>query len=424
MDGKAGESCGNGWTLTEESARTDVQREQRNAGYGVIYLAACAIHGTEPERGRLQQTNLKSLYQMSKKHALEAIAYMAIESILAQERDVLFPVERENTRALLKRWKKDKAEAICKNLLLDAEREEILRFMEKEKIWYLPLKGIILKELYPKAGMCQMADNDILYDTDGQEKLFAFMTSRGYREVQIKKGNHDIYKKPPVYNYEMHTSLYGPYSAPGWEAYYADVKQRLIKDRDKEYGWHFCDEDFYIYFVTHAYKHYAGGGTGLRSLLDSYVYLRKKRETLHWIYIKAELEKLGIAKFEKQFRELGEKVFSIEKAHELEEFQAEEKEMLDYILFSGTYGTMENMVKHELEEMKAAYNISERRAKFKYLKNRILPDERYFKVQCPFAYRHLWARPFVLLFRVIRGVACRREKVWKEWRVLWKRKRK
>lgn len=28
----------------------------------------------------------------------------------------------------------------------------------------MPLKGILLKEMYPKIGMLQMADNDILYD--------------------------------------------------------------------------------------------------------------------------------------------------------------------------------------------------------------------------------------------------------------------
>ena len=27
--------------------------------------------------------------------------------------------------------------------------------------------------------------------------------------------------------------------------------------------------------IVHEYKHYSGGGTGLRSLLDTYVYLRK-----------------------------------------------------------------------------------------------------------------------------------------------------
>lgn len=35
---------------------------------------------------------------------------------------------------------------------------------EKAGIWYLPLKGVILKEMYPVYGIRQMADNDILFD--------------------------------------------------------------------------------------------------------------------------------------------------------------------------------------------------------------------------------------------------------------------
>ena len=72
----------------------------------------------------------------------------------------------------------------------------------------MTLKGIILKEMYPKLGMRQMADNDILYDKQYQEELLNFMIARGYEPSQIGEGNHDVYEKAPVYNYEFHTALY------------------------------------------------------------------------------------------------------------------------------------------------------------------------------------------------------------------------
>lgn len=398
------------------------EEQKRDAGYGVIYLSACAINGIVPDREWLIQANMQNLYRMSKKHALTAIAYMAVESFLKQEPDFSKDLSMENVGEFLKYWEREKAEAVCKNLLLDAEREEILHFMEQEKIWYLPLKGILLKELYPKAGMRQMVDNDILYDASGQKKLFSFMTRRGYQASQIGRGNHDVYEKPPVYNYEMHTSLYGIYSDPVWETYYKNVKQRLIKDEGNLYGWHFSDEDFYVYFITHVYKHYVGGGTGLRSLLDGYVYIEKKGNDLNWNYIEAEMEKLGISKFEKCFRSLSEKTFSLEETYDRKDLMPEEGEMLDYILFSGTYGTVENKVQNELEEMRKVHNVSIRRSKFKYLCNRIFPDERFFKVQCPFAYRHPWARPFVLGFRIVKGILWNRKRLWNEFKILWKKK--
>ena len=55
---------------------------------------------------------------------------------------------------------------------------------------------------------------------------------------------------------------------------------------------------FYLYVTVHEYKHYAGGGTGLRSLLDAYVSLRRHGDGMDMAYIAAEAEKLGIAEFD------------------------------------------------------------------------------------------------------------------------------
>lgn len=61
--------------------------------------------------------------------------------------------------------------------------------------------------------------------------------------------------------------------------------------------------------MVHAFKHYNAGGTGIRSLVDVYVYLSKKAEQMDWDYIEGELEKLDIDAFEKRFRVLAKKVF-------------------------------------------------------------------------------------------------------------------
>jgi len=51
------------------------------------------------------------------------------------------------------------------------------------------------------------------------------------------------------------------------------------------------------------------GGMGVRLLLDIYIYMKKFHDSLDWDYIKGELEKLGIADFERESRELAMKVF-------------------------------------------------------------------------------------------------------------------
>ena len=73
---------------------------------------------------------------------------------------------------------------------------------------------------------------------------------------------------PPVLNFELHTTLFGSDHDETLYRYYADTKRLLRKDEDNNYGFHFSNEDFYVYMTAHEWKHYNGGGTGIRSLLD------------------------------------------------------------------------------------------------------------------------------------------------------------
>ena len=79
--------------------------------------------------------------------------------------------------------------------------------------------------------------------------------------------------------------------------------------------------------------------------MDTYVYLKKKGDALDWNYIAGELDKLGIADFESQNRSLALHLFSVEKLTEQDE------EMLDYILSSGTYGTVQNCVSNKVKKL-------------------------------------------------------------------------
>ena len=56
------------------------------------------------------------------------------------------------------------------------------------------------------------------------------MLSEGYEAEPVGKGNHDVYQKPPVYNFEMHRSLYGKGHDERWVEYYSDIKNKCTND--------------------------------------------------------------------------------------------------------------------------------------------------------------------------------------------------
>lgn len=371
--------------------------EINDSFYTFLYLLMCGVEGKPPSSELLREMNMEDVYQISVYHTLSAMTYM----ILEKGQDIL---EGE----VFKNWKKEKDKAIRKNILLDRERERIFAFMEEQGIWHMPLKGIILKEMYPAFGMRQMADNDILYDSNFQKPLCIWMKEQGYKVISCGRGNHDVYEKKPVYNYEMHTALYGGEHNPVWITYYENIKEKLIADKKKKYSFHFTDEDFYIYIITHIYKHFAGSGTGIRSLLDVYIYLQAKEAIMNWDYINEELKKVQVSDFEGKVRHLSQKVFS----KELQKLTKKEEELLKYFLYSGTYGTLENHVQHRLNQFETD--------KKGYIIKRLVPDEEFYKNYVPFVYEHKWSRPFFIIFRLVRGLFRKDRRIMKEIKALKK----
>ena len=239
---------------------------QQQEVLALFYLCYCKLNHISPDQQRTKGLNISQLYQISVYHDIGAIVCMALESA-----GILDNADPQTAKA----FRNIRNKSLRKVLLLDNGRTEIFRFLDENKIWHMPLKGVILKDYYPELGMRQMSDNDILYDAAFRQTMQQYMLSQGYT-LGAKKAYEDDYFKLPVYNYEMHLSLFGNNDSD-FSQYFQNIEERLIRNG---YLCCFTDEDFYLYFMAHAAKHYRSGGTGLRHLLDCYVFLSKKRDTM------------------------------------------------------------------------------------------------------------------------------------------------
>ncbi|MCC8099819.1 MAG: nucleotidyltransferase family protein [Clostridiales bacterium] len=366
--------------------------EQRAATYDLIYLTGCAVNGVTPALERVERMDLALVHAISHSHSLAAISCMALEDAYGGKLPETEPVQK---------WVEEKNQAIYKTLLFDVEREQVLTFLEENGIWYLPLKGILMKDLYPKLGMRQMADNDILFDAAYQTQVHDWFIARGYEAESYQTGNHDAYHKKPVYNFELHTALFGAMHDPVWQAYYHNVKDRLLPQAGTKYGYRFSDEDCYIYITTHACKHHSGGGTGLRTLLDCYVYNQAKGDTLNRGYIQEELGKLGIAEFEEALRGLSQKLFAQPEQFSPASLSEGALELLFGFASSGTYGTIQNTVRNQLKGLAQDGQTITAQTKLRYIWKRLFPDVAFFREYYPFFYRHKWLLPVGYVYRLI-----------------------
>ena len=358
----------------------------------LIYLVSCAVNGEKPDRTICEGMNDGEVFDLARRHLLTAAAAGALSQAIT----------------LPQHWKEARGKAMRRQAVFTLERNKLLHVMEENGIWYLPLKGIILQQLYPKTAIREMADNDILFDASKAALMKTLMEDMGYTCEHITKtdNGHDVYTKAPFVCFELHHTLVNRYPSPRLFDYYAAKTDLRKKDEDNQYGYHMTNEDFYIFLIGHMYKHYIKGGTGLRSLLDVYVFCRRYAESMDRTYIETEMTKMGICDFERSTRSLAEKVFTRQPLSD------EEQQELVYFIESGSFGTQKHLVALRLD------GDDSKQAKLRYVMKRLFPLRIMLQYKHPFACRHKILYPLLLVYRPFEALAVNRKKVKDELRYL------
>ena len=278
-----------------------------------------------------------------------------------------------------------------KSILFDAEYKKLSNELTGAQIHHLPLKGVIIKKLYPKSEMREMADIDILFDKNKSEEVHAIMSANGYQCELYDKSNHDVYIKKPFYNIEMHRELFNGSSFPQLDAYYAE---KDFLSRPDGFQCSMSIEDQYIYILSHFYQHYIYTGIGINPLVDLYLYLKQFRDSMDFQYIYKELKKLPLADFEVSVKNLCHRIWSPET------LLNEEKKELDYYILS-RLSDPKGMYYHN--KVSRALNGPNKVSKGKYIRNRLTITDKHIK-NSRFYSKHPKLAPFMRATRPIKAL--------------------
>ncbi len=184
-----------------------------------------------------------------------------------------------------------------KSMIVDerqrAQLQKLTAAFDANGIHYMPVKGVLMKALYPKPDMRIMGDADILIKLDQYDRIRPLMLELGFAEV--RESDHElIWQKPSLY-LELHKRLIPSYNYD-YAAYYGDGWQLGRPCADNPCRYEMSDEDQMIYLFTHFAKHYRDGGIGVRHMLDLYLY-RKAKPDMDKQYLEGELAKLQLSAF-------------------------------------------------------------------------------------------------------------------------------
>jgi len=281
--------------------------------------------------------------------------------------------------------------------------EKVLQVFEDNQIECMPVKGYLLKYLYPRPDMRVMADIDILFKDENTSEVKDLLTGLGF-ELKSAVGNQDVYYKKPFMNIEMHRSLVIAES-PYYE-YFGQVWDRAKLKDGSQYVYELSKEDFFIYIMAHLAKHYMLAGTGIRSVIDIWLYKERYKNEMNWEYTNAELDKIDLLTFTKNICGLGDVWFGGAKSDDLY------KEMGEFIISGGVYGLMQRaQLATLINNAGPAKNITQ--GKYRYIMQLLFLKPANMKIIYPVLNKHPFLLPFFWLHRGIKSILCKRDNTMK-----------
>lgn len=213
------------------------------------------------------------------------------------------------------------------------EFRQLIQTFEENHICSQPMKGIFMKQYYPKPELREMSDIDILINEDQIEQAERILADLGYVFVS-KESHHDIYKKHNLL-LEVHWTMYDSQVDKNQHDYFHNFS-KSVQMEGLQYTYTFTREDFYIFMLSHMAKHFYSRGCGIRNLVDIYVYQKRFGSELDQTYIRKELKTCGIYDFARHMETLAD-IWLNQK--ECSEFYLQ---LFHYMLDCGIYGKDEN----------------------------------------------------------------------------------
>lgn len=278
-------------------------------------------------RDAITPERLPRLYALSKSHDMSHLVADALEKL------GLLPADHEVTP----KFQKQHMLAIYRYQQISCELSALKDCLEQAQIPFLPLKGSVIRSLYPEGWMRTSSDIDVLVHPDDLDRATALLIEQlGYR--QSGRATHDVsFYSPSRVHVELHYSLIEDDRAGGSTDVLETVWQNATLVEGTKATYEMQDAMFYFYHVAHMAKHLESGGCGIRPFVDLYLLDRDCSEETRAAR-RDLLRQGGLEVFSKACSKLSQIWFG---GAELDELS---KRLESYILTGGVFGSVETKV--------------------------------------------------------------------------------
>ena len=331
---------------------------------------------------------MDGLLQLAKKHQLAALMYYALLSGGYDAEPV--------TQQLFFHC--------CRYMAVSEGQMEMLQRLfaafEERQIDYLPLKGVLLKGIYPVPEMRRMGDADVLFRREQYEAVKEVLTNLGFT-FSYETDHESVWKHPSLL-LEMHKRIV-PRRDVDLYRYFGNGWSHAVLTQEGTHRYGFTPEMQFVSLFVHLVKHYRGGGIGLSHMMDLWVFRRHHLE-LNEETIRTELEKVYLVEFYDNVWATLQVWFEGTESTEMTDF------ITSVIFENGVYGTAERA--HLSYVAKAGHQKNVRSNSYaSKLLQLIFPPKRTLLTKYPVLRRHGWLLPGVWVVRWVDTLLFHRKRI-------------
>lgn len=274
--------------------------------------------------------------------------------------------------------------AVFRGTQIDYELERVSTLLSDNAIKFIPLKGAVIRNLYPETWMRTSCDIDILVQNSFFGQACSVLEENDYKEEA--RTSHDIsYFSPAGSHVELHFDLIEDEKLSSCSSVLASAWDNAKPINENNFQYVFSNEFFLFYHLAHMAKHFLTGGCGVRSFLDYYL-LRKSCQLDNEKFMDI-LTNSQLAEFENEVWNLCRCWF------EGGEFNDTSKAMHEYILLGGVLGDVDNMVSVQKTKMGSG---------IKYIFSRLFVPYSVLAKTYPKLKKHKWLTPYYQVKRWIK----------------------
>lgn len=185
----------------------------------------------------------------------------------------------------------------------------ILQEFEKERIPSIVLKGLVVRELYPRPELRSMCDADVLVYPKDLEKVEDIMMRKGYR-IFSQSPIHTVYVHPQHLPVEIHWTLkhdsfFGQIESDEKQLWRRATPVKVGQGNSLSLGI----EDLTMHLCEHMATHLSVGGFGIRQVADLALLVEKKGDQINWDIFCEQVRQWKLEKFVLTIFQVSQKVF-------------------------------------------------------------------------------------------------------------------